>query len=390
MNKKIAIITLVLIILHVVTFATTSLAQDLTDLQNQKNELQNQINESNEQINQIQINLTENLEQLNNLNLKISTYEEDINSLEENLIKIEKDINQVSQKLQNIEVSYNKQREVLKNRLVAMYEAGDIYYLDVLLSSNSITEFISNYYLIGEVAKYDNELLKNIEDQKNQIEEINNTLTERRETLKTIKENKEKVTVALENSKIIRNSYINKLTEEEKKTQDIIDECQAELNSLEAQIVAITTGNLSPDYVGGVFAWPAPGYTTITSRFGKRVHPILKVTSVHKGTDIAMPTGAYIIAANDGTVIEAKYSTTGYGNMVMIDHGGGIVTLYGHGSEILVNAGKTVKKGDIIMKAGSTGWSTGPHLHFEVRINGTAVDSLPFITNTSNSSNETD
>ncbi len=390
MNKKIAIITLVLIILHVVTFATTSLAQDLTDLQNQKNELQNQINESNEQINQIQINLTENLEQLNNLNLKISTYEEDINSLEENLIKIEKDINQVSQKLQNIEVSYNKQREVLKNRLVAMYEAGDIYYLDVLLSSNSITEFISNYYLIGEVAKYDNELLKNIEDQKNQIEEINNTLTERRETLKTIKENKEKVTVALENSKIIRNSYINKLTEEEKKTQDIIDECQAELNSLEAQIVAITTGNLSPDYVGGVFAWPAPGYTTITSRFGKRVHPILKVTSVHKGTDIAMPTGAYIIAANDGTVIEAKYSTTGYGNMVMIDHGGGIVTLYGHGSEILVNAGQTVKKGDIIMKAGSTGWSTGPHLHFEVRINGTAVDSLPFITNTSNSSNETD
>lgn len=390
MNKKIAIITLVLIILHVVSFATTSLAQDLTDLQNQKNELQNQINESNEQINQIQINLTENLEQLNNLNLKISTYEEDINSLEENLIKIEKDINQVSQKLQNIEVSYNKQREVLKNRLVAMYEAGDIYYLDVLLSSNSITEFISNYYLIGEVAKYDNELLKNIEDQKNQIEEINNTLTERRETLKTIKENKEKVTVALENSKIIRNSYINKLTEEEKKTQDIIDECQAELNSLEAQIVAITTGNLSPDYVGGVFAWPAPGYTTITSRFGKRVHPILKVTSVHKGTDIAMPTGAYIIAANDGTVIEAKYSTTGYGNMVMIDHGGGIVTLYGHGSEILVNAGQTVKKGDIIMKAGSTGWSTGPHLHFEVRINGTAVDSLPFITNTSNSSNETD
>ena len=390
MNKKIAIITLVLIILHVVTFATTSLAQDLTDLQNQKNELQNQINESNEQINQIQINLTENLEQLNNLNLKISTYEEDINSLEENLIKIEKDINQVSQKLQNIEVSYNKQREVLKNRLVAMYEAGDIYYLDVLLSSNSITEFISNYYLIGEVAKYDNELLKNIEDQKNQIEEINNTLTERRETLKTIKENKEKVTVTLENYKIIRNSYINKLTEEEKKTQDIIDECQAELNSLEAQIVAITTGNLSPDYVGGVFAWPAPGYTTITSRFGKRVHPILKVTSVHKGTDIAMPTGAYIIAANDGTVIEAKYSTTGYGNMVMIDHGGGIVTLYGHGSEILVNAGQTVKKGDIIMKAGSTGWSTGPHLHFEVRINGTAVDSLPFITNTSNSSNETD
>lgn len=384
MNKRIAIITLVLILLQFMLFSITSIAQDLSDLQEQKNELQNQINESNEQINEIQIDLTENLEQLNNLNSKITTYEEDISSLEENLAQIEKEINQVSQKLQSAEENYNKQREVLQNRLVAMYEAGDIYYLDVLLKSNSISEFISNYYLIGEVARYDNELLESIEEQKTQIEEIKETLTERKESLQSIKKNKEKITVALGNSKIIRNSYINKLTEEEKATQDTIDKCQAELNRLETQIVALTTGNLGSDYVGGVFAWPAPGYTTITSRFGTRVHPILKVTRTHTGTDIAMPTGSYIVAANDGVVIEATYSTTGYGNMVMIDHGGGIVTLYGHGSEILVETGQTVKKGDIIMKAGSTGWSTGPHLHFEVRINGTAVDSLPFITNQSN------
>ena len=111
-----------------------------------------------------------------------------------------------------------------------------------------------------------------------------------------------------------------------------------------------------------------------------RVHPILKTHRVHSGTDIAMPMGAYIIAANDGVVTKAGYSSTGYGNMVLIDHGGGVSTLYGHGSEILVQAGQTVKRGDIIMKAGSTGWSTGPHLHFEVRINGQHVDSLPYIT----------
>lgn len=111
-----------------------------------------------------------------------------------------------------------------------------------------------------------------------------------------------------------------------------------------------------------------------------RVHPILKTHRIHSGTDIAMPMGAYIIAANDGVVTKAGYSTTGYGNMVLIDHGGGVSTLYGHGSEILVQAGQTVKRGDIIMKAGSTGWSTGPHLHFEVRINGQHVDSLPYIT----------
>ena len=143
---------------------------------------------------------------------------------------------------------------------------------------------------------------------------------------------------------------------------------------------AITSVKVGEDYVGGEFAWPAPGYSTITSKYGMRVHPILKTHRIHSGTDIAMPMGAYIIAANDGVVTKAGYSTTGYGNMVLIDHGGGVSTLYGHGSEILVQAGQTVKRGDIIMKAGSTGWSTGPHLHFEVRINGQHVDSLPYIT----------
>ena len=179
---------------------------------------------------------------------------------------------------------------------------------------------------------------------------------------------------------VIKNSYAKQLTNEEKETQEKIARYQKELDNLEAQIVAITSVKVGEDYVGGEFAWPAPGYSTITSKYGMRVHPILKTHRIHSGTDIAMPMGAYIIAANDGVVTKAGYSTTGYGNMVLIDHGGGVSTLYGHGSEILVQAGQTVKRGDIIMKAGSTGWSTGPHLHFEVRINGQHVDSLPYIT----------
>ena len=267
--------------------------------------------------------------------------------------------------------------------MVAIYEAGDVVYLDVLLNSNSFSDFISNYYLIGEIAKYDNDLLENIEQQKDQIENTKSILEEKKENLQQLKKNKEKTTIALENSKVIRNSYIDKLSEQEKETQNKIDEYQKELNNLETQIVALTTGNIGSDYVGGEFAWPAPGYTTITSRYGMRIHPILKTARVHTGTDIAMPTGAYVIAANDGVVIKSMY-VTGYGNMVMIDHGGGVSTLYGHGSELIAQTGQEVKKGDIIMKAGSTGWSTGPHLHFEVRINGTAVDSLPYITNQTN------
>ena len=124
------------------------------------------------------------------------------------------------------------------------------------------------------------------------------------------------------------------------------------------------------------------GYSTITSKFGMRSHPVLKTYSLHKGTDIAMPMGSYIVASNDGVVISSTYAT-GYGNMIMIDHGGGLVTLYGHGSELIANLGDQVKKGDLIMKAGSTGWSTAPHLHFEVRYKGQPIDSFEFLSNQS-------
>lgn len=382
MNKE-KILIIFIIVLSLLGLCGIVVAENLEDLQNKKSDLQNQINESNEQIQEIKIELTENLEQLNNISEKIYNYESEISSLETELNTIETEIQKTSDKLNIVETNYNLQKEAFQARMVAIYEAGDVVYLDVLLNSNSFSDFISNYYLIGEIAKYDNNLLENIEEQKKQIESAKSLLEEKKKNLNVLKKNKEKTAIALENSKVIRNSYISRLSEQEKETQSKIDEYQTELNNLESQIVALTTGNIGSNYIGGEFAWPAPGYTTITSRYGMRIHPILKTARVHTGTDIAMPTGAYIIAANDGIVIKSMY-TTGYGNMVMIDHGGGVSTLYGHGSEIIAQTGQEVKKGDIIMKAGSTGWSTGPHLHFEVRINGTAVDSLPYITNQTN------
>jgi murein DD-endopeptidase MepM/ murein hydrolase activator NlpD len=146
--------------------------------------------------------------------------------------------------------------------------------------------------------------------------------------------------------------------------------------------------NVALDYVGGELAWPAPGNHIITSRFGMRIHPIFRIPRMHSGVDVATPTGARIVAVNDGIVVESKY-TTGYGNMVMINHGGGVVTVYAHGIENTVDVGQKVRRGDVIMRAGSTGWSTGPHLHFEVRINGSFVDPLPLITR-QNVSNQTE
>ena len=370
---------MIAVILSIIALCTIVFADDLDELQNRKSNLQNQITDANEQISDIQIELTQNLQELDTLNQKILQYEDELASLEQDLNTTKEDIDMVTEKLDYIKLDYNAQKKVLEKRLVALYEAGQTQYLDVLLSSRSISEFISNYFLISEIASYDNELLDNIEREKNSIESIQQTLNKKRDNLNSIKLTKERTAVALENSKILRESHVAKLTEEEKETQKKIEEFQKEITSIENQIVSATTAKVGEDYAGGELAWPSPGYTTVTSPFGMRLHPIFKVYRMHTGVDIGMNTGAQIIATNDGVVTKALYSDS-YGNMVMIDHGGGVCTVYGHGSEIIAKTGDTVKRGDVIMLAGSTGWSTGPHLHFEVRLNGTCVDPLPYIT----------
>ena len=129
------------------------------------------------------------------------------------------------------------------------------------------------------------------------------------------------------------------------------------------------------EYTGGSMTWPLPGYYSITSPFGNRLHPILKVYKMHTGVDIAGAgcNGKNVVATADGKVIHAGW-ISGYGNTVMIDHGGGIVTLYAHSQKLLVKKGDTVTRGQAIMLVGSTGYATGPHLHFEVRVNGKYVN----------------
>lgn len=382
MRQKVILKILILLTIFI-GFSTIAKAETLEELNSKKEELAQQITQANEEKSNIQIELTETLEQLNNLDNRILEYEKKIEELTTDLLSVQTQIADTEKKVENIEKNYKLQEEALAKRMVSLYETGEIKYLDFLLSSNSLSEFISNYYLIGEIAKYDTQLLENIERQKAEMQVIKEILKIKEENIKALKTSKETTAIALENSRIIKNSYANKLTEEEKATQAKIDEFQKELNSIESEIYLLTTGKVGESYVGGEFAWPAPGYTTVTSQFGMRLHPIFKVNRMHTGTDIGMPTGASIVAANDGIVIKSTY-TTGYGNMVMIDHGGGVCTVYGHGSENVAQAGQVVKRGELVMKAGSTGWSTGPHLHFEIRINGNYVDPLPYITRKAN------
>lgn len=355
-------------------------AVNMSDLQEQKDKVTEELNSVSEGLEDIQIELTEALEAINKIESQIIDGETKLNETQEQIALIEKEIKETKQKLEYIQKDYDEQKNLLEKRLVAMYKMGDTTYLDVLLNSKSITDFISRYYLIEEITKYDSNLLETIEREKNKIQEIKKQLAQKNENLKVIKNNQEKTLIALENARTIKNSYVEVLTEEELEIQKQVEEYNQKLNNIDAQMAILAMVNSDSEFIGGEFLWPAPGNTIITSYYGMRFHPILHYYRSHNGIDIGTPTGAPIVASNPGTIITASYVGS-YGNVVMIDHGGGVVTNYAHGSKILVKVGQVVERGEIIMEAGSTGLSTGPHLHFEIKINGTFVNPLPYVTN---------
>lgn len=356
-------------------------AVNISDLQTEKEKITQDLNDVTQGLEDIQIELTEALESINKIEAQIIENEKKFQKTESEIRKIEDEIENIQEKLLYIQKDYETQKKALEKRLVAAYKMGNTTYLDVLLNSRSISDFISRYYLIGEIAEYDNNLLETIEREKNKIEDINTQLSEKKEILKTTKKMQEKTLVALENARTIKNSYAAELTEEELQIQKQVEEYNKKLDSIDAQMAILAMVNSNSEFIGGEFLWPAPGNTIITSPFGMRFHPILHYYRNHNGIDIGTPTGAPIVASNPGKVITASYVGS-YGNVVMLDHGGGVVTAYAHGSKILVEVGQVVERGEIIMEAGSTGLSTGPHLHFEIKINGTFVNPLPYVTNT--------
>lgn len=355
-------------------------AEEQEDLQAKQQELQNQIKETNEQLEGVQNELSQNLEQVQKLDEKISTSQAQLNELNAKITKLQASIEDVEKKLKVAEEKYNKQQKMLDERLLAIYESSDTKYLDVMLSSRSISDFLSNYFLITELTTYDTELLEDMKKQKEEIELERSKLQNSHKQLATIKENQTKTAKILENTKIVRENYIAKLSDREKDLQSKIDEYNTEVAAVNAEILAAVMEGIDTKYIGGELAWPVPGYTRISSNYGMRYHPILHINKLHTGVDIAAPYGSNFIAANDGIVTKAGFNTA-YGNMVIIDHGGGISTLYAHGSEILVQVGQVVKRGESVLKVGSTGYSTGAHAHFEVRINGIVTDPMPYITN---------
>ena len=361
------------------TFSFVSYAADLNELQSQKNEIQTQIDESNSQLNDVNDELTDNLKQIQKLDESIQSSEENIEKLNEEITKKENEIQQIESELKKVTEKYNTQKALLDERLVEMYENDNVKYLDVILKSKSFSDFVSNYYIISELTEYDMDLLEIVDDQRKEIEQKNLKLSSQKDSLEQEKSTQKKTQIALSNTKVLRKNYVLKLSQEEQDLQAKIDEYNNQVNQIEEEIKKLAvTASFGEEYRGGTMQWPIYGHYTITSNYGMRTHPITGVYKLHTGVDISATIGSDFTAIADGIVVKAEYNGA-YGNMVIIDHGGGVQTLYAHGSQIIAQVGQEVKAGDIVLKVGSTGYSTGPHAHFEVRINGSPVNPLDYV-----------
>ncbi len=337
-------------------------------------------------INQERDNLSKQLSQgkakSSQLASQIKSLEQSIYSSQLTINQLETEINstkaEITQALADLEVKEKELQEQnadLNDRLRAMYKNGEVGMLSVLLGSASVSDFMTNMDIVQRIYNADANLLAQLQYQYEVLEEERNNLLALKSKLETQQTNLQEKKTAMAAQKTEVAAKKGEVDKDNAVLESQIDDLNKEADALIAQILSLQG---TDGYVGGSMIWPAEASTRITSPFGNRLHPILKKYKMHTGIDIGAAGGTNILAANAGVVIQAGYNSS-YGYMVMIDHGGGIVTLYAHSSKLLVKKGDVVKRGQVIAKVGSTGMSTGNHLHFEVRKDGKYVNPLNYV-----------
>lgn len=352
-------------------------AADL-DLQKQQNILEQQIQQNQSLLQAKKKEENKTYLELKTINNTLNKTSKKLKSTESQLAILQQELANLEKELQQENESLSVSKEVLEQRLVAIYQQGDIQFLEVILDSTSFTDFLTRWDLLSRLTKNNKELIKEAEDKIKAIEEKQAAIEKKKQTLAALKEdqNEQKRELAIASSR--QQQIYSSIKSERAQIEQALNELEEQSRLIAAQIRKMTQGTSGQSLGTGTFIWPAPGYSRITSPYGMRVHPILKKKKLHTGMDIGAPKGANIVAADSGTVIQVGWNG-GYGNTVMINHGNNIVTLYAHASATLVSVGQTVEQGQTIAKVGSTGWATGPHLHFEVRKNGDPVNPVPYL-----------
>jgi murein DD-endopeptidase MepM/ murein hydrolase activator NlpD len=371
MKKQVSIILIVVMIL---TTALYSTADKLSDTKKQRENINSKISSINKEKKQEQNKLKSAIDEKKYItevqNNKSTEYQELVAEKD----KLEKDIKEIQGSIDEALENYKKQEELFKTRLKVMYENASFGKTNTILKSKNATDFFARLKYMQAISKKDRELIEDIKRAKADIEYKKSLKEKMKLDKENIIGNKKKQIENLKASRTDLEQEIREINDKLKKLDEQEDELIKKSEELASQIRSLQR---KVKYIGGNMIWPAPSSHNITSYYGNRFHPVLKKYKMHTGIDIGAPSGSSVIAANKGVVIVAGWQS-GYGNTVIIDHGGGIATLYAHCSRLLVSTGQSVDSGSVIAKVGSTGLSTGPHLHFEVRKNGATVNPLQY------------
>ena len=315
-------------------------------------------------------------EELRVIEEELKEAENKLAGLERQLQHVRSDIVVVQNELAEAEENVTVRNELLAKRIRAIHEKGTVTYLEVLFSATSFSDFVSRYELIQQIIRSDAEILEQVREERARIEEAKRKLEEKRAELVGLSEAVENERRTVQARASSRKQLLEKIQGDKESYEKALDELEETSKKLESIIRDLQSRNTSPAPSEDGLVWPLRG--RITSPFGMRVHPIYGTSRLHTGIDIAGSTGTPVVAADRGVVILSGWHG-GYGYTVIIDHGGGISTLYAHHSSLLVSRGEQVQRGDTIARVGSTGLSTGPHLHFEVRVNGTPKNPMNWL-----------
>lgn len=411
MYRNINIKKITVVVLSATMLFSNGVYASSSALEQQKNsklKLQQQMSEQMEQnkknIDTVQQDVNSVKGEIMDLDKKIGGLSGNIYTLETEIGALTTDINKKTQELADAELQLEESRKLFAERARAMYMNGKVDYIEVILNSKDIEDLLLNYEIISSIAESDKNLLDEISGQIEMITKTKASLEQNK-----VKVEQSKIQLEAEKNQYLaanqqKQEYMNKLQSDVKAYTQEYEAAESQWANLDKEIVRLQSeivdarkkeaaeaqaakrraqqsasvrSMTAEPRSGATLSWPVPGHYNISSPFGYRVHPILGTTKFHSGVDIPAATGTPVIAVKGGTVIMSQFMS-GYGNVVMVDNGD-IVTVYAHNSSLRVVPGQTVSAGDVIALVGSTGLSTGPHLHFEVRVNGTPVNPLNYI-----------
>lgn len=381
-------------------FQTVTYASELTN--DSIREKEAEINRAKKEKNELQSGLTDVKaikKELENAKADLAGYVEEldanltaiqnkINELKEKITEKEEEIAQKTVELEEAVEEQKKQYEAMKTRIKFMYERGETMYVELLLGAGSFGDMLNKAEYIEKLSAYDRKMLdeyvayteyvslcrEGLEEEKELLDEAKAAVEEEEASLNELISSKEQEIYQMSSQIQDKESAIRAYEEEIAVQNDTIKTLEA---AVAAERKRLAEEN-ARKYDGGIFTWPAPSYTRISDEYGNRMHPTLGVERFHNGIDMAAPGGSAILAAYDGKVVAADYNSS-MGNYIMIDHGDSLYTVYMHASALYVSKGTEVSKGQQIAAVGSTGRSTGNHLHFSVRLNGSYVNPRSYL-----------